>query len=391
MRRFLAARSQTTWAAVIAIFFAAVFAQINSRAQQGSDALPYSTGYLITGDYAVGTLDLMSSNLIGNGLSAGTIPMSGIPANADVLSAFLYWETVQASTITASQIADSVKFRGQPIKAVRVKSTSKPLVGNTAQCFASGAGSPLTLTMFRADVLRLLPRLLDKDGVATGKLLVNDSDLISHNLPLHRVQLPENGKGNVVPDSAGASLVIIYRDQSMPLRKVVLYDGVHIAAQGEVTTQTIRGFYKSAATKSARLTYIAGSGAANPTESLWFNNTVIGVNPFPDGSKSSDRSWSHVTRDVSSLMGAATWSPDYGETVTAKITHGKATRTSVSRWRQRSSARPCSTPITMASPTRSNRPRRARRSRIPTASRFRISRGWARSRTTRTSSSNSTR
>ena len=98
---------------------------------------------------------------------------------------------------------------------------------------------------FRADVLRLLPIRLDKDDKPTGKRLVNDADLIAHGLPLHKVKLPVRS-GNQIPESAGASLVIVYRDPSQPLRKIVFYDGIHIQSSlTDAMTQTLRGFYRS--------------------------------------------------------------------------------------------------------------------------------------------------
>src|SRR2546422_1626156 len=109
-------------AATLALLLAIIFAQIGSQAQQGTDALPYTTGYLITGDYVVGSIDLLAANAVGGNLSAGTISMSGVPQNADILAAFLYWETIQPTATSPQQIADSVKFRGTPIKGVRVKS-----------------------------------------------------------------------------------------------------------------------------------------------------------------------------------------------------------------------------------------------------------------------------
>src|SRR5206468_8765753 len=100
---------RTVRAAFFALLLATLFAQIGSHAQQGTDALPYTTGYLVTGDYAVGSIDLLPANSLTNYLSAGTIPMSGVPANADILAAFLYWETIQPSSFDPRQIADSVQ------------------------------------------------------------------------------------------------------------------------------------------------------------------------------------------------------------------------------------------------------------------------------------------
>ena len=233
--------------ALLALVFTQVSGHAASTAAQTVvDPLAYSKGYLVTGDYVVGGVDVASKDAVG-GFVTGTIPMSGVPANADILAAFLYWETIAAD---ASQ-AGGVKFRGLPVQAV--KASSMPLTGQNAACWASG--SNLTMTMFRADVLRLLPEQLDAGRLATAKRLVNDADLSAAGLGPNTVTLPQLN-GNLVPESAGASLVIVYRDPAQPLRKISLYDGIYIQPQGDSMLQHLRGFYKSAAGASARMTEI---------------------------------------------------------------------------------------------------------------------------------------
>src|SRR5207344_1634563 len=77
---------------------------------EATDALPYAKGFLITGDYAVGSVDLAPASG-GGGFLTGTIPMSGVPANADILAAYLYWETISTSP---AQLAGA-KFRDRVI------------------------------------------------------------------------------------------------------------------------------------------------------------------------------------------------------------------------------------------------------------------------------------
>ena len=192
------------------------------------DALPFSKSFLVTGNYVVGGVDLAPQSG-GQGFIAGTIPMSGVPANADVLAAFLYWETIS----TASAQVNGAKFRGSPLTAV--KTSSMPLNPTNAPCWSSGGGSGAvyTMTMFRADVLRLLPEQLDGSGNPTGKRLVNDADLLSNHVPLHTVTLPEAGTGNQVPSSAGATLFVVYRDPTQALTQIVLYDGIYVHIAGE--------------------------------------------------------------------------------------------------------------------------------------------------------------
>ena len=161
------------------------------------------------------------------------------------------------------------------------------------------------MTAFRADVLRFLPILLDKNDKPTGKRLVNDSDLTANGFPLHTVGLPLTN-GNNIPESAGATLWVVYRDLAQPLRKIVLYDGIYI--QGavnnsiDVMTQSIQGFYKSSASKSAKITHIVGNGQPNAFERIRFtagsSTQTLATNPITSGT-ASQRGWSNLTYHVS--------------------------------------------------------------------------------------------
>ena len=250
-----------------------------------------------------------------SGLLTGTIPMSGVPANADILAAFLYWETI---SINPAQV-DGVKFRGQPVTVV--KTAKRVLTSELSQCFTSGAGpnATHTLNMYRADVLRLLPEQLDVDDKTTGRRLVNDVDLLNAGLPGHTVRLPEAGNGNQAPQSAGASLFVVYRDLGRPLTKIVVYDGAYARPMGVKMTQTLRGFLKSSANPQAKLTHIVGTGGPSNSDRLYFKNgskrTLVSSSPVPHTSPGSDRGWSNPTFNVSSLMAGIGPGGVFGEEV----------------------------------------------------------------------------
>src|SRR5438093_2639388 len=249
-------------AALLSIGLVALFAQKLGQAQTAQTQnpspypLPYSNGFLVTGNYTVGGVDADSSLAV-NGFRTSTIPMSGVPANADILAAYLYWETIDLpGSANLDPKTTPVKFRGQPVVDANhismVRAKSNPSVG--ASCYASG--SMLTMSMFRADVLHLLQ--LNPNVKKPENRLVNDTDLQANGFALNTVTLPESGSGNNPPQSAGASLFVVYRDATQPLRKIVVNDGIFIQAQGATTTQTLQGFYKASATPSAKLTYIVG-------------------------------------------------------------------------------------------------------------------------------------
>src|SRR4030095_1526769 len=121
---------------------------------------------------------------------------------------------------------------------------------------------------------------------------------------LFNVTLPERGTGNQLPQSAGASLLLVWRDPSQPLRTIVVNAVVQLQAPGETTTFTIPGFLQSSV-GDAQITHIVGSGSPNDTDRIWFNNsaTPIGTDKFVRTSGGqSDRAWSNPTMNVSSLM-----------------------------------------------------------------------------------------
>jgi hypothetical protein len=274
--------------------------------------------YNIPGNYAVGGVDLKPLSFR-NGLRTRRIVMGNqVPANAEILAAFLYWETMwRGQESVLDDLRGKVKFRGEPVTAI--KSTTKPL---TPGC--RGVGNGEWISMLRADVLRLLPMQLDENGAPTGRRLVNDADLARNRKDPHTVTLPDSGIFNFVPQSAGASLLVIYQDPNpaAPLTSVVVYDGLHIQAPGADTQTTIRGFIDAVDGAAAKLTFIGGSGFENLTERVFVGTKrVDSGNPFPAGGPIIDRAWSNPTFNVP----AGAWAPQdggaYGEQVTAKITH----------------------------------------------------------------------
>ncbi|MBZ5558861.1 MAG: hypothetical protein LAO77_16440 [Acidobacteriia bacterium] len=312
-----------TQAALLALGIAVLFAQSGGQAQsQPPNALPFSKSFLVTGNYVVGGADFDNGSR--SGFVTGTIAMRGVPANADILAAFLYWETLTNSPNLKDQ-TDGVKFRGQPVTAVKASSLSPTPA--TAACFIPGPQP--RMTMFRADVLRLLPLQLDTNGQPTGKRLVNDEDLEEAGVPRHTVTLPDaKGSTNHAPASGGASLFVVYRDPTRPLTQIVLYDGIYLQPPSATMTQTIRGFFQSSMSHVAKVTHIVGSGKHNGRDRVWFDNrrkppALIGSDTFENeeqGGKS-DLGWSNPTFDVTSMMPGLDPNLGYGEEVVTTVDH----------------------------------------------------------------------
>jgi hypothetical protein len=343
-----------TAAALFSIGLVVLMAQQTGHAQQGTDPLPYSGGFLVTGNYVVGGVDLNHQNnptqfdaTLGLSFSTGFLNISGVPDNADILGAYLYWETVHLTGVSNPEVGvkfDDHDVNDPSIPIPLVKSSAElPLTGGS--CYGSGGqNQQYRLTMFKTDVLRFLPKRSDSTGASTGKRVVNGN---------HKVRLPQ-GNGNNPPESAGATLFVVYRDPEAdrtlnPLRKIVVYDFANgdpntkpyiQPTLGTITTQTLRGFYRSsAATLSqgvsrAKVSYVVASSQPNVYERVFFNdlssgqyppnNQPILTNPFGGGS-SSERSWSALQpSDVSALMSPGNNSggtPNYGETAKTTIDH----------------------------------------------------------------------
>ncbi len=310
----------------LALLLVLLFAQASGRAA-AEDPLPYTKGFLVTGNYVVGGVNLTEqAHPIVNGFSTGEIAMSGVPANADIVAAYLFWETITLQSDPSA--VNGVKFRGTTLDLddqVLVKKTSYSLPPSNS-CWSSGVA--LTGNMFRADVLSLLPMRDDAADNPTGKRLVNTSDLVANALSGHTVTLPVRS-GNQLPESAGASLLVVYRVTTEPLRKVVIYSGSYLQPSLQtVMTRSLQGFYQSSAMKSAKVTNIVASGESNVTERIRFKNAnsnafqnLSSFDPISGGS-SSQRGWSTLTYDVSSLMKpGANSEGGFGETALMQVDH----------------------------------------------------------------------
>ena len=109
----------------------------------------------------------------------------------------------------------------------------------------------------RADVLRLLPAPVGRERKADRTASGQRRRPAASGLDPHTVTLPDSGIFNFVPQSAGASLLVIYQDpdQAAPLTSIVVYDGLHVQAPGDDTQLNIRGFVDAVNGSAAKLTY----------------------------------------------------------------------------------------------------------------------------------------
>jgi hypothetical protein len=302
---------------VLALAFAALAGQTGGQAQS-SDSLRFARGFLVTGDYAVGGVDLPRGGGVGT-INFNRANGNEIPTGAELIAAWAVWETIEPARnlqFTGAQ------FRGLPIDVAKVSRVTA-LPGTGASCWGSTGNSDPFLTTYRADVLHLLPKHYDANDKWTGRYLVNDADLLNNQLPLHTITLPQVGTGNTTTTSAGATLLLVWRHPDAPLKKIVMYDGAAVQATGAVVSHTLAGFYAASAAPSARITYLAATGADSRTERLLFNGGLVASNPFPAPiDANSDRGWSNPTFDVSAQMANRGVHPDFGEVVTTHVDPG---------------------------------------------------------------------
>jgi hypothetical protein len=257
-------------------------------------SLRFFKNYFVTGDYVSAGIGLRGTGV--NGLARADIDMTAaaIPDGVDVLAAFLYWETVDLQKNIG--VPTGASFRGNDISHLAMALNP----AGTAPCWSSGGGTGGSdgahkMVVYRADVLRFIP--LGPDG----KHLVKTA---------HHVELPDAGSGNVVPSTAGATLVVVYRDATQPLRAIVLYDGGFTLDQStSAMVQPLAGFYQ-AASNSAKMTHIVGDGQANFSERLLFNGAVVANNPFTGAlGPASDPAWDSPTFTVTDTTQSALADP----------------------------------------------------------------------------------
>src|SRR5215813_6343911 len=138
-------------------------------AQSGSDALSFFKNYFVTGDYVAGGVGLRGLG-DATGFATGTIsipdqnsvPAGGVPTGADIVAAFLYWQTVEKSqSMFAGQKGF---FNGYAITGNVLGNPNAPVSWSSGGCAGSSQGTT-TLRTYRADVR---PFLNVVNGVAQG-------------------------------------------------------------------------------------------------------------------------------------------------------------------------------------------------------------------------------
>ncbi len=214
--------------------------------------LSLENNYFVTGDYASAGVTLRGTGT--GGMATGTITIpnytqsasQGVPDGADIIDAFLYWETLEntPSPSSTSGTFDNFAITGQQI------GSDLP--------YTDGAFNG-TLRVYRADVNTYFAVGANGIRFASGT---------------HKVSLPDGG-GSALPLTEGASLVVIYRvlSKDFPLKAVVIYDGSAVPASP--AAQVVQGFYDAVggANGTGKNTNLFAAGA---TWNNSFNSVTLG-------------------------------------------------------------------------------------------------------------------
>ncbi|MGZ6162759.1 MAG: hypothetical protein ACXWLS_05485, partial [Myxococcaceae bacterium] len=272
-----------------ALLLAAALVATPARAQE---ALGYFKNYFVTGDYVAAGVGLQRKGV--NGFATGNIAIdpSQIPAGAEIVAAYLYWQTISSSDAPDASALRGAKFKGNDISQIAVLLNR----AGTAPCWGEGGatgearGSRATWS-YRADVLRFFPRVRPSAPNLPVQVQVAGS---------HQVTLPDMGRSNRLPSTLGAGLVVVYRVTGydpatgyqaprQPLRAIVLYDGGSTLDRRTSQLQMpLEGFYEaSRVSAGARMTLMVADGQSNKSERVQIRSTssraddrLVAINPF---------------------------------------------------------------------------------------------------------------
>jgi len=270
----------------LAVLLVIGFAQ--AALAQNDPPLTFENNFFVTGDYVVAGAYGMNGTVV-NGMTTGTISVpdqnpstlranpgitgaTSVPVGAQIVGAFLYWETVESVNNTGTGAIGSFGLKNGPSYAI----SGLPLPAQSSVSWSSG-GCPSTstgrvVTAYRADVRSLLP--LDANGNATPN-------------QTYQITLPSSSSG-APPITLGATLVIIYRvlSKDFPLNSIFIYDGAYGQSTANVPsslimTQTMQGFYDAAASPVNRLTHIVGSGQNSKFQTVYFSSDPSNLIALP--------------------------------------------------------------------------------------------------------------
>src|SRR5215469_13671606 len=160
---------------VVAILYVLALMALIGFGQIGfaQNPLNFSNNYFVTGDYVVAGVGLRGLGVNGYATKqftmpdANSVPSTGVPSGADIVGAFLYWETVESSqTAFAGQNGffrpvQGGPSTGYPITGVVLGNPNAPVSWSSGGCSGNSQGSK-TMRVYGVDVRPFLP--VDSNG-----------------------------------------------------------------------------------------------------------------------------------------------------------------------------------------------------------------------------------
>jgi hypothetical protein len=288
---------------LMALLWCVGYLAILAPAGQAQNPLTLTNTYFVTGDYVVGGWQKPASPTaqIINGVPyvTGTIsipdgvqakatgsPSPSVPAGADIVAAYLYWETVESTSQSPPHPGMNGFFNGHAFTGSFLPSSTPnaPTSWSSGGCSGSAQGAK-TIQGYRADVRPFLPLDTNSSAGTFGDVLANGN---------FSVQLADSGtNGSTTPFTLGATLVVVYRvlNPTLPLNAIVIYDGIFAPSNATVgsgeMSQQIMGFYQAAASPVAKITHIVGAGQPKKDENIFLNGVQLPslygdpLDPFP--------------------------------------------------------------------------------------------------------------
>src|SRR5262245_28982179 len=223
--------------------------------------------YVIRGGYVAAGVGMRN-------LGSGNITISGIPSKSKVVRAFLYWDILNSGD---SPLLSMGNFNGKAIQGALVGSGGDP-------CWIGGSNFA-----YRADVTSLVKGngVYHLTGFASG-----DTSGAS---PFSSTP--------VFPLLEGATLVVIYSNNSMPAVDIVLVEGSDLVV-GPYSL-TVDGFQASNPVTFAQYTSFGADGQHVGTcaigEQTFFNGSLISTSDW-DGADGPNQMWDTHTHDVTALI-----------------------------------------------------------------------------------------
>ncbi|MBN2463425.1 MAG: hypothetical protein JXB43_07480 [Dehalococcoidia bacterium] len=217
----------------------------------------------------------------------GDITISGIPSGSTIEKAYLYWDVLYNSSRPSPELKYG-NFNGAQIEGTLIGSGSDPCWDSVIMNYA-----------YRADVTSLV----------TGNGVYSLTDFASSRQDGCDPWICTEGSTLM----EGASLVIIYRNPTLPVQTIVVYDGATTLKIKPVPsyTITITDFIAPPTVESASITYIGADGqdgVEDAAECTYFNGVQIadrdweGSDTQAGPNYSRGNLWDTNTYDVTSLV-----------------------------------------------------------------------------------------